>query len=84
MREYALHQASQEFHGLLFGNLRRAAKNWFKRRMVRQVQDLDDYILKDIGLSREDVTQALDLPLAYDPIIELERRLDRRRRFDDL
>jgi uncharacterized protein YjiS (DUF1127 family) len=84
MREYALHQASQEFHGLLLGNLRRAAKNWFKRRMVRQVQDLDDYILKDIGLSRDDVTQALGLPLAYDPILELQRRLDRRRRFDDL
>lgn len=84
MREYALHQASQEFHGLLFGDLRRAVKNWLKRRMLRQVQDLDDHILKDIGLSREDVTQAVDLPLAYDPILELERRLDRRRRFDPL
>jgi uncharacterized protein YjiS (DUF1127 family) len=84
MREYALHQASQEFHGLLFGNLRRGVKNWLKRRMLRQVQDLDDYILRDIGLSREDVNQALDLPLAYDPILELERRLDRRHRFDHL
>ena len=81
MREYVLHQADQQFHGSLFGNLRRYLSNWHKRRMLKQVHDLDDYILKDIGLERAEVEEALYLPLDYDPITELHRRVDQRRRF---
>jgi uncharacterized protein YjiS (DUF1127 family) len=80
MREYALNQADQEFYGSLFGNLRRYFSNWTKRRMLKQVHDLDDYILKDIGLSRHEVTDVLNLPLDYDPITELHRRVNVRRR----
>jgi uncharacterized protein YjiS (DUF1127 family) len=80
MREYALNQADQEFYGSLFGNLRRYFSNWVKRRMLKQVHDLDDYILKDIGLSRHEVADVLNLPLDYDPITELHRRVNVRRR----
>lgn len=80
MREYALNQADQEFYGSLFGNLRRYLRNWHKRRALKQVHDLDDHILKDIGVERAEVEDALNLPLAYDPIFELHRRVNARRR----
>jgi uncharacterized protein YjiS (DUF1127 family) len=37
------------------------------RRAVRELNDLDDRALKDIGLMRTDVTAALDRPLHLDP-----------------
>ena len=81
MREYALNQSDQEFYGLI-GGLRRTVSNLLKRRILRSVHDLDDHILKDIGLSRDEVANALRLPLRYDPIVELQRRIDAdRRRF---
>jgi len=81
MREYALNQSDQEFYGLI-GGLRRTLSNLLKRRILRSVHDLDDHILKDIGLSRDEVANALRLPLQYDPIVELQRRIDAdRRRF---
>jgi uncharacterized protein YjiS (DUF1127 family) len=84
MREYALHQSDQEFYGPI-GNLRRYLSNLLKRRMLKKVHELDDHILKDIGLSRQDVATVLDLPLQYDPIIELQRRIEAdRRRFANL
>jgi uncharacterized protein YjiS (DUF1127 family) len=79
MREYALNQADQQFYGSLFGNLRRYLRNWLKRRALKQVQDLDDYILHDIGVDRTEVEEALNLSLVYDPIYELHRRVNARR-----
>jgi uncharacterized protein YjiS (DUF1127 family) len=79
MREYVLNQADQQFYGSLFGNLRRYLRNWLKRRALKQVQDLDDYILDDIGVDRTEVEEALNLSLAYDPIYELHRRVNARR-----
>ena len=79
MRDYALNQADQQFYGSLFGNLRRYLRNWLKRRALKQVQDLDDYILNDIGVDRTEVEDALNLPLVYDPIYELHRRVNARR-----
>jgi uncharacterized protein YjiS (DUF1127 family) len=84
MREYALNQADQEFYGSLFGNLRRSFRNWRKRQMLKQVHDLDDYILKDIGLDRHEVADVLHLSLDYDPIAELHRRAEVRRRIGDI
>ena len=82
MREYALNQADQQFYGSLFGGLRRYLRNWTKRRALKQVYDLDDYVLKDIGLERAELQDVLHLPLDYDPIAELHRRVDRHRRLD--
>jgi uncharacterized protein YjiS (DUF1127 family) len=80
MREYVLHQAEGQFYGSLFGSLRRYARNWLRRRTLRRVADLDDHLLKDIGLTRAEVDSVLDLPLVFDPVTELHRRLDVRRR----
>ena len=43
--------------------------------MLRSVEELDDYLLRDIGLTRSAVESVLDLPLVYDPVVELHRRL---------
>jgi uncharacterized protein YjiS (DUF1127 family) len=84
MREYALNQSDQEFYGLI-GGLRRSVSNLLKRRTLRSVHDLDDHILKDIGVSRDQVASVLRLPLQYDPIVELQRRIEAdRRRFSRL
>lgn len=81
MREYALNQSHQEFYGFI-GGFRRLVSNLFKRRMLKSLHDLDDHILKDIGLSRDQVASVLHLSLQYDPIVELQRRVDAdRRRF---
>ena len=81
MREYALNQLHQEFYGLI-GTLRRKLSNLLKRRALKSLHELDDHILKDIGVSRDQVGSVLDLSLRYDPIAELQRRVDAdRRRF---
>jgi uncharacterized protein YjiS (DUF1127 family) len=80
MREYALNQSSQEFYGSLFGNLRRSFSNWRKRQILKEVHELDDYILKDIGLERSEVADILHLSLHYDPVVELHRRAEVRRK----
>jgi uncharacterized protein YjiS (DUF1127 family) len=41
------------------------------RRAVRELVDLDDRSLKDIGLMRTDVAAALDRPLHHDPSLHL-------------
>ena len=84
MREYALNQSYQEFYGLI-GGLRRKLSNLFKRRALKNLHELDDHILKDIGISRDQVASVLHLSLQYDPIVELQRRVDAdRRRFSRL
>jgi len=84
MREYALNQSYQEIYGVI-GGLRRMLSNLLKRRMLRSLNDLDDHILRDIGLNRDQVASALHLSLQYDPIVELQRRVDAdRRRFSRL
>ena len=49
------------------------------RHEVRQLLELDDRSLRDIGLVRNDVIGALDQPLVKDPsVILLVRSVDRR------
>jgi uncharacterized protein YjiS (DUF1127 family) len=76
MRDFVLNQAEGQFYGSLFGNLRRYIHNWTRRRILKSVQELDDYLLQDIGLTRDAVESVLDLPLVYDPVTELHRRLN--------
>ncbi len=56
-----------------------AFRSWNKRRQLKTLSDLDDHLLCDIGVTKEDVRWALDLPFAYDPGIELQRRALRNR-----
>lgn len=78
MREYVRRQA--EFHDgtFAFARLRRAFRNWLARRYLRRLEQLDDYILADIGLTRDDLTYGQRLPIEVDPIAELVRHRDTR------
>jgi uncharacterized protein YjiS (DUF1127 family) len=50
---------------------------WKRRRQIAVLVDFDDHMLSDIGLSRRDVKDALDLPFSHDPGRELQLRASR-------
>ena len=74
MRDYILHQAEAYERTFALAALRRVLRNWWKRRTLRKLQDLDDHLLYDIGLTRDEIDHALRLPLSIDPIGEFSRR----------
>lgn len=82
MREYALHHAeSFGEYGVasIFGRL---VRNWRARRAVRRLADLDDYMLRDIGATRGDISWAAGLPLTVNAALALEERsFNTRRQF---
>ena len=51
-----------------------ALQSWKNRRQVAALAEFDDHMLADIGLSRRDVREALDLPFSHDPGRELQQR----------
>jgi len=85
MRNAASFIASQSISseaGILLTVLRRAQDMfgaWKSRRQVSNLTDLDDHLLDDIGLTRGDVREALELPFSYDPGRELQVRVSRHR-----
>lgn len=80
MRDYALNRArSAEAAGLTFG-LAQLIRNWRARRAVTRLEDFDDYMLRDIGVTRDDVNWAAGLPLTVNAALALEERSLRRRR----
>lgn len=80
MRDYALNRAeAAESAGslsLLWGMIR----NWQAHRAVSRLDRLDDHMLNDIGVTREEVRWAAGLPLTVNAALELEERATRRRR----
>jgi uncharacterized protein YjiS (DUF1127 family) len=81
MREYMLHQAEALERTFAFAAIRRVLGNWWKRRTLRKLKDLDDHLLYDIGLTRDEIDRALKLPLSIDPVGEVShRRIPRRMR----
>jgi uncharacterized protein YjiS (DUF1127 family) len=74
MREYMLHetQAYESTSVLAVG--RRIVANLWKRRTLRKLSDLDDHVLRDIGLRRDELDLALHLPLTIDPLRHLIHR----------
>ena len=82
MREHMFTQAPGRELAHAFPALPRLVKNWWKRRSLRKLEDLDDYMLSDIGLTRADLIFAQKLPLDIDPVAEVvrERRLQPRSR----
>ena len=52
-------------------------KAWQSRRAVASLTDFDDHLLADLGLTRGDVREALDLPFTSDPGRELQFRATR-------
>lgn len=78
MRDYILHQAKFRDRAYAFPKLRRIIRSWFAKRQLRRLERLDDYILHDIGLTRDDLRHGLKLPYDVDPIAEVMAYRDRR------
>jgi uncharacterized protein YjiS (DUF1127 family) len=79
MRDYVLSQAiSQEEFGLV-PFLRRVQRNWKAKRRIAALSNFDDYMLRDIGVTRDEVQWAAGLPLTVNAAIALEERAFRRR-----
>lgn len=80
MRDYVLSQAiAAEAAGpqSLFGLL---IRNWRARRAVARLDRLDDHMLRDIGVTREDLRWAAGLPLTVNAALAMEDRTRARRR----
>ena len=73
MRDYVLHQAEFRDKAFAFPRLRRVVRNWFARRSLARLETMDDHILWDIGLTRDDLRHGRGLPLDVDPIAEIIR-----------
>ncbi len=52
---------------------------WKHRRAVSGLLFLDDHLLRDIGLSRSDISSALSLPRSTDPSVRLRQSAEARR-----
>lgn len=74
MRDYILTQAETRDSAFVFPRLRRIVANWLKRRQLRALEQLEDHMLMDIGLTRADLIHAQKLPLDMDPVWELTRQ----------
>ena len=59
-------------------------RNWQTRRQIRRLQDLDDRILDDIGVTFQEVLWASYLPLKIDAARALEKTAYRRRKEQQL
>jgi hypothetical protein len=70
-------ESSGEFGGSWLSCLLR---NWKARRCIAQLESLDDSLLKDIDLTREDVRWATALPLSVNAELALRDRVFRRRK----
>lgn len=73
MRNYIQMQAEFQDKAFAFPKMRRMLRNWLARRQLRDLLSLDDYLLNDIGLTRDDLRFGLKLPHDVDPIAELVR-----------
>ena len=80
MRDYILHQAHARDSAFAFPKLRRMLRSWQAKRKLKALQNLDDYLLNDIGLTRDDLRYGLRLPSDIDPIDELLRVREQRMR----
>lgn len=79
MRDYAYHQ-SQVAGGMPgTGILARLWQNWQARRAVASLDRLDDFLLRDVGYSREDVRRASCTPISLNAVQALEELSSERR-----
>ena len=79
MRDYVMNQSlSRGEYGIVYF-LRRMTRNWKAKRRVAALADFDDYMLRDIGITRDEVQWAAGLPLTVNAALALEERAFRRR-----
>jgi uncharacterized protein YjiS (DUF1127 family) len=73
MRNYVMMQAQQRH---AFGRLTvivRVWQNWKARKDLKRLMAMDDYMLRDMGLTREVLERLARLPLTIDQVWEQER-----------
>jgi uncharacterized protein YjiS (DUF1127 family) len=80
MRDYALNHAESYGQSGRGSLLLRLLRNWQARRGVAKLESFDDYMLRDIGVTRGDVRWAAGLPLTANAALALEERAHQRRR----
>ncbi len=80
MRDYALSRAVALGEDRGQSIVGRFLRNWKARRRVTALEEYDDHILRDIGVTREDVRWASNLPLTVNAALALEQRAFKRRR----
>jgi uncharacterized protein YjiS (DUF1127 family) len=73
MREFAVQEAHNRQAYGRFTIVVRMLKNWRARRAVNALRHLDDYMLRDIGLTRDDLRKMMAVPLSTDMQWESER-----------
>jgi uncharacterized protein YjiS (DUF1127 family) len=75
MRDYVLTQSqSRQAYGRLTV-VARMVRNWKHHRDLEKLLKLDDYLLRDMGLTRDVVLHLTSLPLTVDVDWERERVL---------
>ncbi len=74
MRDYTLNRALSLSDAGGGAWITRWFRNWRSRRTVAQLEGFDDYMLRDIGVAREDITWAAGLPLTMNAALALEER----------
>jgi uncharacterized protein YjiS (DUF1127 family) len=79
MRDYALNQAISRGEYGVVSFARRLVRNWKAKRRILALGDFDDYMLADIGITRDEVQWAVGLPLTVNAAVALEERAFRRR-----
>jgi uncharacterized protein YjiS (DUF1127 family) len=52
--------------------LPRLWRNWRARRSMRLLEKMDDRMLRDMGLTRDDLRWARNLPLSFNATVALE------------
>lgn len=80
MRDYALHHSASYGEAGQGSFLGRLIRNWRARRAVLRLDTFDDFMLRDIGVTRGDVRWASGLPLTVNAALALEERSNQRRR----
>lgn len=79
MRDYALHHAQSMEAAGASSLIARLIRNWKARRAVGRLDSYDDFMLRDIGVTRGDIRWAAGLPLTVNAALALEERSGQRR-----
>jgi uncharacterized protein YjiS (DUF1127 family) len=58
--------------------------NWQVRRRVTRLMDRDDRLLDDMGVTREEIQWAAQLPITINSAIALQERSSKRRRREQI
>ena len=74
MTDHSLHRVHSLSLGEISSAALRLASHWLRRRRLNRLQELDDHMLDDIGLRREDIDASLQQPLSIDPVWDINHR----------